>query len=86
MTAIAGLEALAQGAILSSFTRTSRLLGQIAPGHRHVIEMTTGDPKEAMPGFVADKLSEARALLGTYPKIRGSDELRSSIAAWIFMW
>ena len=83
MTAIAGLEALAQGAILSSFTRTNRLLGQIAPGHRQVIEMTAGDPKEAMPGFVADKLSEARALLGTYPKIRGSDELRSSIAGWI---
>jgi N-succinyldiaminopimelate aminotransferase len=83
MTATAGLQALAQGAILSSFTRTNRLLGQIAPGHRHVIEMTTGDPKEAMPGFVADKLSQARALLGTYPKIRGSDELRSCIASWI---
>ena len=83
MTEIAGLEALAHGAILSSFTRTNRLLGQIAPGHRRPIEMTAGDPKEAMPGFVADKLSEARALLGTYPKIRGSDELRSSIAGWI---
>jgi N-succinyldiaminopimelate aminotransferase len=83
MTEIAGLEALAHGAILSSFTRTNRLLGPIAPGHRRPIEMTAGDPKEAMPGFVADKLSEARALLGTYPKIRGSDELRSSIASWI---
>jgi N-succinyldiaminopimelate aminotransferase len=83
MTEIAGLEALAHGAILSSFTRTNRLLGPIAPGHRRPIEMTAGDPKEAMPGFVADKLSEARALLGTYPKIRGSDELRASIADWI---
>ena len=83
MTEIAGLEALAHGAILSSFTRTNRLLGQIPAGHRRAIEMTAGDPKEAMPGFVADKLSEARALLGTYPKIRGSDELRSSIAGWI---
>ena len=83
MTEIAGLEALAHGAILSSFTRTNRLLGQVAPGHRRPIEMTAGDPKEAMPGFVADKLSEAASLLGTYPKIRGSDELRASIAGWI---
>ena len=40
--------------------------------------MTSGDPKEAMPGFVAEKLVEAKELLGTYPKIRGSDELRKA--------
>jgi aspartate/methionine/tyrosine aminotransferase len=45
--------------------------------------MTSGDPKEAMPAFVPDKLVEAKALLGTYPRIRGSDELRKAIAAWI---
>jgi N-succinyldiaminopimelate aminotransferase len=83
MTATQGLVALAQGAILSSFTRTNRLLGACAPGHRMPIEMTAGDPKEAMPGFVADKLVEAKALLGTYPRIRGSDALRGAIAEWI---
>ncbi len=29
-----------------------------------------------MPGFVIDKFAEAKASLGTYPRIRGSDELR----------
>jgi aspartate/methionine/tyrosine aminotransferase len=36
-----------------------------------------------MPSFVVDKLVEARALLGTYPRIRGSEELRKAIAGWI---
>ncbi len=45
--------------------------------------MTSGDPKEAMPAFVADKLVEAKDSLGTYPKIRGSDALRKAIATWI---
>ncbi|MCC6419346.1 MAG: aminotransferase class I/II-fold pyridoxal phosphate-dependent enzyme [Gemmataceae bacterium] len=78
-----GLEALAQGAILSPFTRVARLLDGIAPGNPDVIEMTAGDPKEAMPGFVIDKMAEVRHLLSTYPKIRGSDDLRGAIAAWI---
>ena len=83
MSAVTGLEALAQGAILSPFTRVARLLDGIAPGHAKVIEMTAGDPKETMPGFVIDKMAEAKHLLGTYPKIRCSDDLRGAIAAWI---
>ena len=76
MTAMHGLQALAHGGVLSSFTRTARLLDGLEPGHQKPIEMTSGDPKEAMPGFVADKLVEAKELLGTYPRIRGSDDLR----------
>ncbi|HJU30981.1 MAG TPA: aminotransferase class I/II-fold pyridoxal phosphate-dependent enzyme [Hyphomicrobiaceae bacterium] len=83
MTAHNGLQALTQGAVLSSFTRTARLLANIEPGHKKTIEMTSGDPKEAMPAFVADRLVEAKASLGTYPRIRASEELRKSIAAWI---
>jgi len=83
MTAMHGLEALAHGAILSSFTRTARLLAGVEPGHKKPIEMTAGDPKEVMPAFVPDQLAEAKALLGSYPKIRGSDELRGAIAKWI---
>ena len=82
-SAVPGLEALAQGAILSPFTRVARLLGPIPPGHSKVIEMTAGDPREAMPGFVMDRMEEAKQLLSSYPKIRGSDELRGAIAAWI---
>src|SRR5262245_65243086 len=83
MTELHGLAALTHGAVLSSFTRTARLLAGIEPGHKMPIEMTSGDPKEAMPSFVVDKLVEAKALLGTYPRIRGSDELRKAIAGWI---
>jgi aspartate/methionine/tyrosine aminotransferase len=83
MPSVSGLEALARGAILSPFTRTRRLLDSVAPGHAKPIELTVGDPREAMPPFVADKLAEAKSELSTYPKIRGSDELRGAIAAWI---
>ena len=83
MSTQSGLEALAQGAILSPFTRLARLLEGIIPGHEKVIELTIGDPKERMPEFVIDRMAEAKELLGTYPKIRGSDELRQAIASWI---
>jgi aspartate/methionine/tyrosine aminotransferase len=78
-----GLSALAHGAVLSPFTRTRRLLEGVAPGHASPIDLTIGDPREAMPAFVPGKMQEAAAQLGSYPKIRGSDELRGAIAAWI---
>jgi N-succinyldiaminopimelate aminotransferase len=78
-----GLEALAKGAVLSPFTRLNRLLADIPPGNPKTIEMTAGDPKEVMPAFVVDRIAEARETLGTYPKIRGSDDLRRTIATWI---
>ena len=83
MNASNGLAALAQGAIVSPFTRTRRLLERAAPGHAKPIDLTIGDPREAMPSFVSDRLSEANALFATYPKIRASDDLRNAIAAWI---
>ncbi len=83
MSQLYGLEALAKGAVLSPFTRLHRLLADIPPGNTNVIEMTAGDPKEVMPAFVVDRIEEAKATLGTYPKIRGSDELRNAIAAWL---
>ena len=83
MTPVSGLEALAHGGILSPFTRTERLLAGIEPRHEEPIEMTVGDPKEVMPDFVFDRMADAKHLLATYPKIRGSDELRGAIAAWI---
>jgi aspartate/methionine/tyrosine aminotransferase len=83
MDAITGLEAMVQGKIVSPFTRLRRLLDGVAPGHEKPIEMTAGDPKEVMPGFVVDRLAEAKQLFGTYPMIRGSEDLRKTIGAWI---
>ncbi len=78
-----GLETMVQGKILSPFTRLRRLLDGVAPGHEKPIEMTVGDPKETMPGFVIDRMEDAKQTLGSYPPIRGSEDLRKSIGAWI---
>lgn len=83
MTPASGPEALAHGIVLSPFTRTRQLLDGIPAGHADVIELTIGEPRETMPPFLMDKIAEAQALFAKYPPIRGSDELRKSIAAWI---
>ena len=83
MTAANGLEALSSGVILSPFTQLRRLLEGIAPGHDKPIELTVGEPREAMPGFVIEKLKEAEAAYAKYPPIRGTDEFRNAIANWI---
>ncbi len=83
MTELTGLEAMVKGHIISPFTRLRRLLADVPPGHARPIEMTAGDPKETMPGFVIDRMAEAKHLLGTYPLTRGSEDLRRTIGTWI---
>lgn len=78
-----GLEALAKGAMLSPFTRARRLLDGVAPGHAKPIELTIGDPRETPPAFVPAMLAEAASSVAAYPKIRGSDQLKGAIAAWL---
>ncbi len=82
MSSHSGLAALTQGAILSPFTQLRRLLDGIPPGESKPIDLTLGEPREAMPAFVTAKLLEAAAEYGRYPPIRGTQELRSGIAAW----
>lgn len=77
------LAALADGTIISPFSRLRTLLDGTAPGHARPIDLTLGEPRETMPAFVAAKITEAEALFAKYPPIRGSDELRQSIAQWI---
>lgn len=74
---------LVSGEIVSPFSELRRLLADIPPGHEKPIELTIGEPREAMPDFIAAKLAEATALYGKYPPIKGSDALRSAIAAWL---
>jgi N-succinyldiaminopimelate aminotransferase len=83
MNAPTGLHALAQGVILSPFTRIRRLLDGIQPGMVPAIELMVGEPREVMPDFVPDRMVEARATLAKYPPIRTSEELRATIGAWI---
>lgn len=77
-----GLAALANGLVLSPFTRTRRLLAGIEPG-MPPIDMTIGEPREQMPGFIVDKIEASKATFAKYPPIRGSDELRQAIATWL---
>ena len=78
-----GLGALATGAVISPFTRLRQLLEGVAPGHGRPIDLTLGEPRETMPPFIAEKIREAEALFAKYPPIKGSDELRRSIAEWL---
>jgi aspartate/methionine/tyrosine aminotransferase len=77
-----GLAALAQGVVLSPFTRTRRLLADIDPG-MSPIDMTIGEPREEMPDFIVDRIEASKATFAKYPPIRGSEELRRAIADWI---
>src|SRR5262245_5553096 len=77
-----GLGALASGLVLSPFTRTRRLLADIEPG-MPPLDMTIGEPREEMPGFVVERIEAARAAFAKYPPIRGSEELRKSIGQWL---
>ncbi len=82
MTSHSGLAALSNGAVLSPFTQLRRLLDGIAPGHETPIDLTVGEPREAMPAFVVERLFEAAADYAKYPPMRGTHELRSAIADW----
>lgn len=77
------LASLADGTILSPFTRLRQLLDGVTPETAHTIDLTLGEPRETMPPFVAAKIAEAEATFAKYPPIRGSDELRGAIADWL---
>jgi N-succinyldiaminopimelate aminotransferase len=81
-TSFSGLAALANGAVLSPFTQLRHLLGTTPAGHADPIDLTIGEPREAMPAFVVDKLVEAASSYANYPPIRGTAELCNAISAW----
>lgn len=80
---IRGAAALTDGTIQSPFTQLRRLLAEIPAGHACPIELTIGEPREAMPAFIAAKIAEATAAFGQYPPIKGSEPLRGAIRDWI---
>lgn len=77
------LSFLTSGAISSPFTQLRKLLADIPSGHETPIELTIGEPREAMPDFIAAKLAEATALYGKYPPIRGAEDARLAISEWL---
>ena len=76
------IRALINGDIGSPFVKLRELLNDIPPGVTPAIDLSLGEPREQMPSFAAEALADAGASLAKYPTIRGSDELRQSIANW----
>lgn len=77
------LQDFTAGKVVSPFTQLRRLLKDIPAGHDKPIELTIGEPREAMPDFIVAKLTQSAALYGKYPPIRGSDTLKAAISAWL---
>ncbi len=65
-----------------AFPRLRRLLDAYAPGGP-VVQMTIGEPRHPMPGFVGEIVAENLAGFSRYPPNDGTPELRAAISAWL---
>lgn len=68
--------------IASPFQRLAGLLAGQDPG-RPPIDMTIGEPKHAVPDFVAPVLAAHTADFGRYPPIKGTPAFREAVAGWL---
>ena len=65
------------------FTRLSNLFNGIKnPSNHNQIDLSLGEPHQAFPDFVARIIAEQEKEWGFYPPLRGSMDLRDSIAEW----
>ncbi len=65
-----------------AFPRLRALLAGIEPGGQPMV-MTIGEPRHAMPDFVAPIMAESIGLLGKYPSNEGTPALLDAISGWI---
>ncbi len=66
------------------FERLAQLKsGCVPPPELAHINLSIGEPQHTPPPFVADALIQHMQGLSNYPLTRGSDALRSTIAAWL---
>ncbi|RYH09077.1 aminotransferase class I/II-fold pyridoxal phosphate-dependent enzyme [Tropicimonas sp. IMCC6043] len=65
-----------------AFPRLRTLLADIEPGG-DVIDMTIGEPRHAMPDFVAEVLADNVSGFAKYPPNDGTPELRAAISNWV---
>lgn len=68
-------------AFTSPFQRLTDLLAPHAPG-RAPINLTVGEPRHALPAFVAPVMAREIAGFGRYPTIKGTDAFRRAVADW----
>jgi N-succinyldiaminopimelate aminotransferase len=71
-----------QRLIHSPFARMRDLLEGTEPG-MSPIDMTIGEPRHGVPGFLAAALAERIPDYGKYPPIAGTPELVDAIGGWI---
>ncbi|HRO16139.1 MAG TPA: aminotransferase class I/II-fold pyridoxal phosphate-dependent enzyme [Paracoccus sp. (in: a-proteobacteria)] len=65
-----------------AFPRLRRLLADVTPGPDPVV-MTIGEPRHAIPDFVAPILARSINELGKYPPNEGTPELLAAISGWL---
>jgi aspartate/methionine/tyrosine aminotransferase len=66
----------------SPFARLAQVLEGIAPA-ASAINMSIGEPRHAVPSFVGPIIAAHIDDFGKYPPIKGSDDFRASVAAWL---
>ena len=64
------------------FERLAALIADLSPGMDPVV-MTIGEPRHAVPGFVAPVLAGSIGDFSRYPNIRGTDAFRESVGRWL---
>ena len=65
------------------FEKLAKLKAGISvPEHLEPISLGIGEPKHPSPAFVKDVIADNLDKLANYPTTKGTDELRSAIAAW----
>lgn len=66
------------------FDRLRSLLGDVLPPSGiEPIPLSLGEPKHAPPSFLAEVIARESAAWSKYPPMRGSDDARRAIAAWL---
>lgn len=82
MTASKTASSAAEATFVSPFQRLADLLAPIQPG-RAPINLTVGEPRHAVPGFVGPVLAREIEGFGRYPAIKGTDAFRRAVVDWL---
>ena len=72
----------ADTAFVSPFQRLNDLLAPHTPG-RAPINLTVGEPRHGVPGFVGPVLAREIEGFGKYPPIKGTEAFRKAVGAWL---
>lgn len=81
MASSAGAEGKHAG-VRSPFVRLAELLAGLEPG-KPLINLSVGEPRHAMPAFVAPVLATHVAGFAKYPMLRGTERFRAAAANWL---